>query len=60
MIKRMHAEVSSILAQEDIRTRFATLGAEPGNLSQEEFANYVNSEIDKWAKVIQEAGVSVD
>lgn len=60
VIKRMHAEVSSILAQEDIRTRFATLGAEPGNLSQEEFANYVNSEIDKWAKVIQEAGVSVD
>lgn len=59
-VKRMHAEISEILKEEDVRKRFASLGAEPGQLSQEEFVTYVHDEMDKWARIIKESGTSVD
>ena len=35
------------------------LGAEPWSTSSDQFDKYVRADIDKWAKVIQTAGIKV-
>jgi tripartite-type tricarboxylate transporter receptor subunit TctC len=36
------------------------LGADPLTSTPEEFATYLRSEIDKWAKVVKVSGMKVD
>jgi len=43
-----------------IRSQFATLGAEPGSMTQAQFAHFVDAELDKWAKVISDAKVKIE
>lgn len=60
VVARMHREISEILGEDAIRKRFATLGAEPGAMTQPAFADFVDQEIDKWAKVVEESGSAIE
>jgi tripartite-type tricarboxylate transporter receptor subunit TctC len=40
--------------------RLAADGAEPVGSSPEEFAAFIRSEIDKWAKVARAAGIRAE
>ena len=44
----------------EIQTRLLNEGAKSPAKMPEEFGAYVRSEIAKWAKVIQQAGIRVD
>jgi tripartite-type tricarboxylate transporter receptor subunit TctC len=57
VIARVHAEVTKILQLPDVRQRFVSDGADPVGNSPEEFAKYLRSELDKWAKVARAAGI---
>ena len=57
-IMRVNAETKTIMASADLRKRFETLGMLPDkDLTPDEINAYIKSEIDKWAKVIKDAGV---
>ena len=60
VVQRLHREISEILKQDEIRQRFAVLGAEPGAMSQPAFAEFVDQEIAKWAKVVADSGSAID
>ncbi len=57
IITRLHAEMTRVLQQPDIKERFASDGADPVGNTPEEFARYIQSELIKWAKVAREAGI---
>ena len=57
IVARWNAEVAKILASADVRERFINEGQEPSGGSPEEFGKFIRIEIDKYAKVIKEAGV---
>ena len=57
IIVRLHAEVAKALASSAVRERFASLGAEAQSMSPEAFTKYLSDERQRWAKVIQVAGV---
>ena len=57
IVTRLHAEMTRILQQPDIKERFAGDGADPVGNTPEEFARYIQSELIKWAKVAREAGI---
>jgi tripartite-type tricarboxylate transporter receptor subunit TctC len=57
---RLNADIVAIQGIPEFRERLATLGAEPGPMSVEEFGQFVRSEIARWAKVVQESGARVD
>jgi tripartite-type tricarboxylate transporter receptor subunit TctC len=59
-IGRLNAEVNRALTQPALRQRFETLGCEPGGGTPEAFAAYFRADIEKWAKVIKDAGVRLD
>lgn len=60
VMQKLSKDVNRVLASTDIQQKFSALGATPGKMSQPEFDTYVNDEIDKWADVIQAAGIKLD
>ncbi len=60
VVQRLNAEFVKALREPDLRQRLASQGAEPITSTPEEFAAYLRSEIDKWAKVVKVAGMKPD
>lgn len=58
---RLAAELRKVVAQPEVRNRFAALGMEPVlDSNPHAFGALIESELAKWAKVVREAGIRVD
>ena len=57
IVARLHRELVAVLQSHDVKERFAADGGDPGGNSPEEFARYIKSEIEKWARVAKSAGI---
>lgn len=44
----------------DVREQLNALGAEPAEMAPEEFARYIQSEMDKWGTAVKISGAKVD
>ncbi|MNX91196.1 Tripartite tricarboxylate transporter family receptor [compost metagenome] len=60
VVTRISTDVLKALQSEHIRTQFAQQGAEPGTMTQPQFAAFVDAEITKWSKVITDAKIKID
>ncbi|MCE9660322.1 MAG: tripartite tricarboxylate transporter substrate binding protein [Burkholderiales bacterium] len=58
--QKVNADVNLVLALPDVQEKMDTYGAEDGGGSTEKFANFIHTEIVKWAKVVKDADVKVD
>jgi tripartite-type tricarboxylate transporter receptor subunit TctC len=57
IVDRLNAEIARIIAKPAIRDAWAKQGAVPMVLSPDAFDTYLRHDIEKWAKVIQQAGI---
>jgi len=57
VVDRVNAEVNKLLADPAIKDRFAQLGFESTGGTPTEFASVVQSEAQKWSKVIRDSNV---
>ena len=57
LINRLNTEVVAGIKSPDLNERLIREGADPVGNSPAEFAKYMQSEIDKWRKVIRAAGI---
>jgi tripartite-type tricarboxylate transporter receptor subunit TctC len=55
--ERIAKEVLAVLRAPDVRERIVKLGATPVGSTPEEFAAFMKSETEKWARVIRQANV---
>ena len=60
IVRRLNAELIAILRDPDIVARFKQLATDPVGNSPEEFATFVKSELEKYARVIKSAGIKLD
>lgn len=60
IVKRLHAEVAKVMAMEDIRAKFADLGAQAVGSNPEELAAFLKLEMAKWAEVVKAANVKIE
>ena len=60
IVNKLNAEVLKILALPDVRERFLALGVEPLGSTPEEFGTHIRAQMDKWAKVVKDAGVKAE
>jgi len=60
IIGTLHAEVAKILHSPEMKERLASMGATPGGGSAEQFASFIRSETEKWAKVVKAAGLKAE
>jgi tripartite-type tricarboxylate transporter receptor subunit TctC len=58
IVQKLNAEVNAALREPDVRERLALLGFETHAMSAADFAAYVRSEVEKWAKVIKATGIT--
>jgi len=57
IVDKLSKESARILKLPDVHKRIKDLGAEPVGSAPQEYAAFIKSEIKKWRKVIQDAGV---
>ncbi len=59
-IARLNAEVNRALQNPDLRQRLAAGGSEPLGGTPEQYAAYIRSELQRWSKVVKDAGAKAD
>jgi len=57
IVTLLSTEINKILGRADVRAAWKKQGANTMVMTPEQFGTYVQSEIDKWAKVIQANGI---
>ena len=60
IVNKLSSEINRILQLPDVRERLGTLGAEIIGGTLKEFADHIQREIPKWAKIIKAAGVRLE
>ena len=57
IVKRLNTEIVKILHMPDVRDRFSSVGDEIVAGTPEQFAAHIKAELEKYAKVIKDAGI---
>ena len=57
VVNKLSAEVARIVRLPDVAQRFELDGAEPVGSTPKEFAAFLKTEMQKWSKVIKDAGI---
>ena len=60
IIDKLNAEIAKAVRAPELRERLLSEGAIPVGNSPEQFAAFINSELQRWANVIQDAGIRVE
>jgi tripartite-type tricarboxylate transporter receptor subunit TctC len=60
VIDRLSAEVQKLLAQPDVKADWAKQGAVPMQMGPDEFGKFLAQDIEKWAKVVKFAKMTVN
>jgi len=60
VVKKVAAEIDRILKMPDIREKLLAQGFETGGGSPEQFDKFLNSEIDRWGRIVKASGARVD
>ena len=60
IIDRLNKELRAALATDDVRSRFATIGAEPLASMPEEYAADIDREETKWSTLIKSLGLKAE
>jgi tripartite-type tricarboxylate transporter receptor subunit TctC len=60
IVARLHAETVRLLALPDVKERLAAMGAEGVGNTPEQFAAFIRTEIQKWARVVRDAGLKAE
>lgn len=60
VVQRLHALVNKAFEDREMRDLWFKLGAEPGGISPEAFSGFVRTEVQKWGKVVRDAGVTIE
>ena len=60
LVARLHADLIKVLNMPDIRGRIESDGSEPVGSNPEDFRRFMQSDLDKWAKLVKESGAKLD
>ena len=60
IIEKLNAALNAALAEEDVRARIATDGAEPLPTTPEQYAADIDREEAKWSKIVKLSGAKVE
>ena len=59
IVDKLNAEINKVLEKPDVKDAWAKQGAVPMVMSPSAFDAYMRTDIDKWAKVIKDAGIKM-
>lgn len=59
-VVRLNLALGQVLDTPAVRERLAAQGAQPVVMPYGEFAQFLHSEVERWAKVVKEAGIALE
>jgi tripartite-type tricarboxylate transporter receptor subunit TctC len=60
IVNRLNEAMNKALADPKLKARLTDLGVEPMPMTPAEFTTFIGHESEKWTKVINQAGVTLD
>jgi tripartite-type tricarboxylate transporter receptor subunit TctC len=60
IVEQLGRETAAAMAAEDIRNRAMAQGANPVGSAPAEFERFVRSEVERWTKIIRQAGITLE
>jgi tripartite-type tricarboxylate transporter receptor subunit TctC len=57
VVAKLNASINAALKLPDVREKLEGAGIEIQGGTPEQFANVIKGEVDKWGKVVKEAGI---
>jgi len=60
VVQRLNLEVTKILNSAEVKERFGKAGVEVVAGTSAQFSTFLKSEVARWAKVVQDAGIKAD
>lgn len=60
VVEKLNKAIRDALAKPAVREQLAGLGAVPADTTPQQFADFIKTEVDGWAKVVKASGATVD
>ncbi len=60
IIERMHRDTVAVMAMPEVREQLQNAGLEPAVKDPDAFRAYIRSELNKWSRLIKDAGIKAD
>ena len=60
IVERLHADITAVLKEPDLRERFAALGIEPVGNTPGEFAAQMRADLARWKEVVERGRIKAD
>ena len=60
IVNKLYGELEKALKQQDVVQRLAATGFEPVGSTPAAFADFVRKDIERWSRVIRDAGIKMD
>jgi tripartite-type tricarboxylate transporter receptor subunit TctC len=57
VVRKIHADVTTVLREPEIRKRFDELGLDPHPLTPEEFDALIKSQVEGWIQFVRKSGI---
>ena len=58
--ERLQKEIAAVLGEPETRERYATLGIEPVGNSPAQFGEQIRADLERWEKVVRQAGIRIE
>jgi tripartite-type tricarboxylate transporter receptor subunit TctC len=60
IVDRLQRETALVLAEPEVRARYATLGIDPVGNTPEQFAEQMRADLARWGVVVKQAGIRLE
>jgi len=60
VVERLSRQLARIVMLPDVQQAFTALGFSPVGSTPEEFSAQIKGDIDKWSKVVRDAGIKIE
>lgn len=57
IVDKLNAEINTIIAMPEVKEQFTRLGIEPKPKTPVEFATFTSAEVEKWTRLVKQAGI---
>jgi len=60
IVDKLNAEMAKIIQMPDVQAKLETLGAQPIQMTPDEFGGWLKTQVANWAKVVKDAGIKLE
>jgi tripartite-type tricarboxylate transporter receptor subunit TctC len=60
IVEKLNTQMAKIMKMPDVQAKLETLGAQPIEMTPDEFGGWLNTQVANWAKVVKDAGIKLE